>query len=168
MAATMTRARLALRADSAADLMSPNPVSVRARASLREAIALMTDRGIRAAPVIDEGGHPVGVVSQTDIVVHDRERPATLEPIAEFYHWSDLTNESGDRLPTNFLADDADRTTVGEVMSPAVFAVDLDTQPAVVVQRMLDLGVHRLFVRDAAGTLVGVISTTDILRHLGF
>lgn len=168
MATTMTRARLVLRADSAEDLMSPNPVSIRAGASLREAITLMTDRGIRAVPVIDDAGHPVGVISQTDIVVYDRERPARLEPVADFYHWADLANESDDRLPANFLVDEADRTTVEEVMSPAIFAVELDTPPAAVVQRMLDLRVHRLFVRDGAGTLVGVISTTDLLRHLGF
>jgi predicted transcriptional regulator len=31
---------------------------------------------------------------------------------------------------------------------------------------MLGLKVHRLFVVDAAGVLVGVISALDVLRHL--
>ena len=35
-----------------------------------------------------------------------------------------------------------------------------------VVSDMLGLHVHRLFVVDAAGVLVGVISTMDVLRHL--
>ena len=64
---------LTLRAKTAADLMTASVVSVRDAASLKEAIACFIDKGISAAPVIDEAGHPVGVLSQTDVVVHDRE-----------------------------------------------------------------------------------------------
>jgi CBS domain-containing protein len=36
-----------------------------------------------------------------------------------------------------------------------------------VVEDMLGLKVHRLFVVDGNGILVGVISALDVLRHLG-
>jgi CBS domain-containing protein len=65
--------RLILCAETAADLMVPNPVSIRAGATVKEAAAFLTDKGFSAAPVIDEAGRPVGVLSQSDIVVHDRE-----------------------------------------------------------------------------------------------
>jgi len=47
-----------------------------------------------------------------------------------------------------------------------VFSVTPDTPSRQVVEEMLRLLVHRLFVVDRAGVLVGVISTIDILRGL--
>src|SRR5947209_3051716 len=66
--------RLILCAETAADLMTPNPVSIRADATVTEAIALLADKGFSAAPVIDAAGQPVGVVSRTDILLHEREQ----------------------------------------------------------------------------------------------
>ena len=37
---------------------------------------------------------------------------------------------------------------------------------AQVIEQMLQLRVHRLFVIDAAGVLIGVVSMTDVLRRL--
>ena len=51
-------------------------------------------------------------------------------------------------------------------MTPAVFAVAPDTPIHRVVSDMVGLHVHRLFVVDEVGVLVGVISTMDVLRHL--
>src|SRR6516162_531082 len=64
---------LSLAAETAKDLMTSNPVSLRDAATIREAIAFLIDKNIGGAPVIDEAGRPVGVLSQHDIVVHDRE-----------------------------------------------------------------------------------------------
>jgi hypothetical protein len=44
-----TRHGLGLRAETAADLMTPNPISVEANAFVAEAVALLIDRGISAA-----------------------------------------------------------------------------------------------------------------------
>src|SRR5438270_1368925 len=64
----------------ARDLMTPNPVSIRGGATVPEVLAFLTDTGFSAAPVIDEAGRPVGVVSRTDVVVYER---ATAAPPAE-------------------------------------------------------------------------------------
>ena len=53
-----------------------------------------------------------------------------------------------------------------DVMTPAVFSVPPDTPAATVIRRLLALKVHRLFVVDEDGVLVGVISAADVLRHL--
>ena len=52
---------LMLHARTAADLMVPNPISLRAEAAVAEAIVLFTEKGITAAPVIDEAGRQLGV-----------------------------------------------------------------------------------------------------------
>jgi CBS domain-containing protein len=163
---TATLPRMTLQAETAADLMTPNPVSLRGDATLKEALALLTDRGFSAAPVIDRAGRPVGVLSRSDILVHDREQVDYLKPRPEFYDRSELTLHSGERLPAGFQVENAERTCVSEIMTPAVFAVDPDTPAARVVQQMLGLKVHRLFVVDENGVLVGVISALDVLRNL--
>ena len=53
-----------------------------------------------------------------------------------------------------------------DLMTPAVFSVTPDAAATEVIEHMLALNVHRLFVVDRAGVLVGVISVLDILRHL--
>ena len=65
-----------------------------------------------------------------------------------------------------FQVERVDRTQVRDIMTPTVFSVTLTTPAAKVVQEMLALKVHRLFVVDANQTLVGVVSTLDVLRSL--
>ena len=160
------RARIVLHADTAADLMTENPLSVRQDAGIQEAVAFLTDKGFSAAPVIDAAGRPVGVLSRADVVVHDREKVEYLAPAPEFYHRSDLTTPAGEKLPKGFQVQKADRTQVKDIMTPAVFAISPEAPAKKVVDEMLAMKVHRLFVVDQNGVLVGVISALDVLRHL--
>jgi len=123
----------------AAELMTPNPQSIQDGATLEEAIAFLTDRGFSAAPVIDETGRPVGVISRTDILIHEREKIA---------------------------APGREAVRVRDVMTPALFAVAPDAPAAKVADQMVALNVHRLFVVDHGGVLIGVITALDLLRHL--
>jgi CBS domain-containing protein len=138
------RTSLVLAGDTATDLMVPNPVSIRDTATLAEAVALLADRAIGAAPVVDEAGRPVGVVSQTDILIHEREQIG--KPT----------------VPSGPAPD----VLVRDLMTPAIFAVPPDHPAYRVVEELLRLRVHQLFVVDAGGVLIGVISTHDVLRHL--
>jgi CBS domain-containing protein len=157
--------RLTLCADTAAELMMPNPVSVRADATLREALALLVDRAFSAAPVIDEAGRPVGVLSRSDILVHAREEVRYARPV-DSYRQAELATSEGERLTSGFQVESVDRTQVRDAMTPGVFAVSPETSAAEVVRELLAFKVHRLFVVDTDGVLVGVISTFDVLRHL--
>jgi len=127
---------------TARDLMSANPVSIESTATVPEVLAFLTDTGFSAAPVIDEAGHPIGVVSRTDVVVYERSRtssPASLEEKA---------------------------IRARDLMTPAVFSVAPETPAADVIGQMVDLNVHRLFVQDRPGIIIGVISALDLLRQL--
>jgi CBS domain-containing protein len=150
--------RMTLAADTAADLMTPNPVSINATASVQEAIGLLTDRGFGATAVLGEAGRPAGVVSSSDVLVHQREqvrRARLQEPTAP------------DVPPRHRAACEVgDVTPVRDIMTPAVFTVTPTTPADQVVEQMLLLRVHHLFVVDDAGILVGVISPLDILRSL--
>ena len=153
--------RLTLAAVNAAQLMTPNPVSLEQDATIPEAVALLTDRGYSAAPVIDEAGRPVGVLSRTDILLHERE---TARKAA----FGAAEDEPLPRHPRHegFSIEVVDRTRVADVMTPAVFTVSVHGPAAGVVEQMLALGVHQMFVVDDDQLLVGVITALDVLRHL--
>ena len=129
--------------------------------SLRAAAHLLAGAQVSGAPVIDEAGHPIGVLSRADILVHDREqsRPGASD--------ADLGAAS---TSTRWLEDPSgatrEPTRVRDLMTPAVFSVALETPADKVIAEMLALKVHRLFVVDPSGVLVGVISTLDVLRRL--
>jgi CBS domain-containing protein len=159
---TMPRQHLTLTAETAADLMSLNPVSLRADATIREALALFTDRGFGAAPVIDEAGRPIGTISRTDLLIHEREQGRYPHTIDET-DW-DVLSTSSERM--GFSVEIVDPTPIRDLMTPVVFTVTLDTPAERVVEQMLALKVHNLFVVDDEITLVGVISALDVVRHL--
>jgi predicted transcriptional regulator len=118
----------------AEELMTANPLSVRAAVSAEEAATFLTERRISAAPVIDEAGRPIGVVSKSDLLIH--------------------------------RAKGGPETVASDLMTPAVFTAPRDAPAAGVVRDMVRLKVHRLFVVDEFGVLIGVISALDILRRL--
>src|SRR5207237_5413029 len=86
MTMTEPRARfLTLKARTAADLMTEHVISIPEFAPLHEAIAVLTDRGFSGAPVINEAGRPVGVISRSDILVHDRNDPVYAKRKPEYH-----------------------------------------------------------------------------------
>jgi len=133
-----SRRPLALKAKTAAELMSANPVSINQDAPLEEAVGFLSLRGFSAAPVIDDGGRPVGVISRSDIAAYTRASGGNLHPAC----------------------------LVKNVMSPVVYSLPPDAPAHRVVTDMVGLNVHRLFIVDATGVLIGVVSALDVLRHL--
>jgi CBS-domain-containing membrane protein len=156
---------LTLKAATAADLMTGNVVSIPEDAPLHEAIAVLTDRGFSGAPVINAAGRPVGVISQSDILVHDRNAATYAKRVPEFYTSSDLRSAIGEDVG-GFQVEAVDKTMVREVMTPVVFSIRPEAPARQVIEELLNLRVHRLFVIDHDGVLVGVICMSDILRRL--
>lgn len=126
-----------LSTSTAADLMRPNPVSVSETDTAEEAVAFLAERGFGAAPVIDEAGHPVGVLSGTDLLIHALGQGGAV---------------GGAR--------------VRDLMTPTVLCVPPETPAREAAAQLARLKVHQLYVVDNTGVLVGVLSTLDLLRHL--
>jgi CBS domain-containing protein len=160
---TKAAARLTLDADTAADLMTSNPISIRAEARVEDAITLLTDKGFSAAPVIDTAGRPVGVLSRADILAHDREA-AARGTASDYYQRAQLALAEGEGKAGT--VGEAGAFRVGDIMTPVVLSVRPDTPARRVVEDMVGYQVHRLFVVDDGGVLVGVISSLDVLKRL--
>ena len=85
---------------------------------------------------------------------------------ADYYDRDNLKTQAGERLRDGFQAENVDRTRVRDIMTPVVFCVTPQTPVAQVIEEMLALKVHRLFVVDRDRVLVGVISALDVLRRM--
>ena len=142
---------------TAAKVMTPNPKSINRHATVRDTAEILHEHGLHIAPVIDDAGRPIGVVSRTDLLDYWGRRRDRLTALAagELNAASALgSEEPGDEL------------TVPEIMTPVVFGVRTNAPIASVVEKMIALEVRCLFVTDADGVLVGTISVFEILRHL--
>jgi CBS domain-containing protein len=132
---TLTDAR---RAILACDVMTRNPLSINEAASIREAAAYLLAKRMSAAPVINEAGRALGVVSLSDVVRHAAE--------VDSFKTMDLP--------------------VRTIMNDEVLFVRPGTPIDNVIDDLLHCKIKRLFVADENDVLVGVISATDVLRFL--
>ncbi len=146
------------------DVMSTNVVTVDPNTSLRDVAAILIKHRFSGIPVVDEDGSVVGVVSEADILLKERE-PADVEEeglLHRFLHRGHATSDDP-KLTAR---------TAGEAMtSPAVV-----TRPDALVSHaaalMLDRRVNRLPVVDdgklsgpiTRGKLVGIVTRADLVR----
>ncbi|HEX8939182.1 MAG TPA: CBS domain-containing protein [Candidatus Limnocylindrales bacterium] len=125
---------------SVAQLMTRDPVVVRADASLKEAAALLEQYRISGLPVVDADGALAGVLSQTDLV-----RARATEHL-----WTSWPGLAVRHLMTQPALTIAASASLGEA-----------------ARLMEEHHVHRLVVvADDGRTPIGIISTTDLVRAM--
>jgi CBS domain-containing protein len=140
------------------DVMNPGVVCTRPDMSLRDVERLFTDRRITGAPVVGEDGHPVGVVSQHDLVASQADPPSAADS-GRFY-----TDVETYRDIARATIDPSD-LRVSQVMTPEVVSVARETPIAEAARLMRDRRVHRLLV-TRQGVLVGIVTSIDLLAAL--
>jgi len=64
------------------------------------------------------------------------------------------------------FGEDPEGRVVADAMTPVVLSMRPDSQIEEAIREMVFEGVHHLMVLDEIGRLRGVLSATDILRHL--
>jgi CBS domain-containing protein len=125
------------------DIMSQPVFSVRSTDPIEGAAALLADRRITAAPVIDGDGRLIGLVSEADLLT-DR---IPEDPTA---HLRPMVSHHRPRV-------------VAEVMTHNVVTAWLDEDISDVARTMLHRDVRSIPVLDG-GRLVGIVSRRDLLR----
>ena len=128
--------------------------------TIPEAVQLFLERQISGAPVVDDDGKLLGVISQTDVMRYQKRAPGKGEAVPSYYQ---LTN--GEPLVAELEREASDTTCVEAIMTPAAFTVEDDTPVDEVAQCMLREHVHRLIV-TRSGRLAGIVSTMDVIRGL--
>ena len=131
---------------TARDLMTANPTTVTARATLAEAWDLMREFKVRHLPVV-QNGVMVGILSDRDLAMLDVSR---------------LYTEEGADAVRRSLA-----RTVDDVMAVDVLHVEPETELSEVVAMLIDSKVGALpVVRPGTREVVGIVSYVDVLREV--
>ncbi|HET8786769.1 MAG TPA: CBS domain-containing protein [Candidatus Limnocylindrales bacterium] len=120
-----------------ADVMTIDPVVVRSDASIASAENLLSAYRISGLPVVDDGGHLVGVISKTDLVPDG-------SPGVEA-----VIRANGKCL------------RVGELMSSPPVTVAMTATLVEAARVMHEARVHRLVAVDERGRPIGVLSASD-------
>lgn len=131
------------------DIMSPIVFCVEETASLPEAAQALHRRSISGAPVINDRGEYVGIVSQTDINARLAEAAA----------------DNQDKPPSvdDCSRSDIETALVRQIMSANLLKVSADATLEELGESLLIAGVHRMLVVDG-GEVVGLVSTTDLIH----
>jgi CBS domain-containing protein len=144
----------------ARDVMTNKVVAARPDTPTREIARLLLENHISAVPVVDNGGAPIGMVSEGDLIGRsDSDRQARRE------WWLAMLAE-GEPLSPEFLAGlRREEQLAGDVMSRPVVTVGEDTDTAEIARLLQAYRIKRVPVlRD--GKIVGIISRENLLRAL--
>lgn len=153
------------------DVMTTEVFTLAANDTLQNAADLFVSRLISGAPVVDEAGKCVGVLSTHDITAAEDDVAREQVQLANaFYRHADLV------LPVSVyeqeLAAAEERLEpvlaqeVRNFMTTDVVAVGRFEPLSRVVQYMVDAQIHRVIVTNAHGVVCGLLSTTDIMAGL--
>jgi CBS-domain-containing membrane protein len=127
------------------EIMSRDLVSVRPDVDIGRVVSLMVGRHIGCLPVVNERGHPIGIITKYDLV----------EQIDAAMH----LEACGCPLPSDLRVQ-----TANDVMMPIALTLDEHATVAHVSAMMVSEETHHVLVVSDDGTLVGVVSSKDIVR----
>lgn len=133
------------------DYMTTDVVAVRPNDGFKEILRALADRGISGAPVVDETGGVIGVVSVADLLHKEAFKPFA-EELRQYF-----ASRSTYRAAEAKAAGD----TAAELMSVPAVTVTPDAPIARAARLMAKHGIKRLPVVVANGGLVGIISRAD-------
>jgi CBS domain-containing protein len=143
-----------LTALTAEDVMSRNLLVIPHRMSLRAAACMLSRADITGAPVVDETGRCVGVISAVDFLHFAQNgRPAMPRPahggISTAWQMVEM-----EQVPTEEVS--AYMTKDPVTASPTATVVEL-------AKIMMEAHIHRVIVVDAKMRPVGIVSSTDVV-----
>ena len=137
--------------------MTTKVLAVGPATSLETAARLFAQKRVSGAPVVEENGGVVGIVSLTDLVDPDRDRSEHHGDALYYSLHAGLADEHGDPTVSR-------QGTVADVMTPSVLSVHPQASIVEAGRMMVAMGVHRLLVVDDQRMLAGIVSVIDLVR----
>jgi CBS domain-containing protein len=124
----------------ATQIMTRDVICAREDLDLGALVDLIVGRHIGCIPIIDDRGHPLGMVTKLDLVEQQ------------------LAGRASDPPPPSIVA--------SHVMMPVALTLDEHASVAQAAAMMAIEGVHHVPIVADSGCLIGVVSTMDIVRWL--
>lgn len=136
---------------TAADVMVRDVVTVGPETPIDEVVEIFQLSNINGAPVVDAGGHLIGIITEDDLVFGQmglsEEELASLRP---------SRGEPQERFA-------AGPRRVGEIMTSSPISAEEETPVEELCRLMWGLKIHRVPIVNK-GKVTGIVSTLDICR----
>lgn len=157
----------------ASRVMSSPAVSIPRGLPVKQAVRILLEKRLSGAPVVDESGRGIGVLTLRDIARYAKWH-LECEDAAEDERDLQIARELDRRVRLEprqarrrgMKVDRMDRASVEQIMTPRLAFVPEDAPIRDVIRTFGELGVHRVFVCGRDESLIGVVSTIDVVRHL--
>jgi len=115
-------------------------------------VRLIQENRVSAIPIVDPNGIPVGIVSETDLLLKERRHEFETEP--DLLH---LRRRQRERAK-------ADGQVASDLMTTPPITVTSTTDLKLAARLMQVRNVRRLIVVDERGRIAGVVSRSDLLQ----
>jgi CBS domain-containing protein len=152
-------------ATAARDVMQTRIVTVSPDDPLRTVQRVFVEEGIHGAPVLDEEGRVLGVITSMDLLraAAEEGEVAPAEP-SYFRYDLDLHGFDWSRAPED-LRERLPDAVASDVMTTEILAVGPETSVAGVARTLREHAVHRVLVIED-GELRGIVSAKDLVALL--
>lgn len=142
----------------AKDVMTKDPVCASPSTRIRELARLFEEHEISGAPVVDQEGKVIGIVTKTDLIRRCSEGTDELPPAYLF----EILGEQGEEEDVSEVIPEP-LVCVEDFMTEDPLMVASDTPAATVARLMYERGVHRVIVSDDETFPIGIITSMDLL-----
>lgn len=140
---------------SCADIMSRSIVTVTFATELEEAWKLLRAHKVKALPVVDNFGRPIGIVT-----------------VADYLRQLDDTTAAGLALRLQGLlrrtpGDTSEKAeVVGQIMTENIYTARADTPISELVHQLSENNLHHIPVLDSERRVIGMVTQSDLIAAL--
>lgn len=144
----------------ARDIMTADVATVTPETTVEELARLLMEKGISGAPVVDDTGRLMGIVTEHDLI--KKERRLHIPTVVQIFD-AFIYLESSKRFEEDLKKMVAKK--VADIYTRDVVTVDEDSTITEIATIMTDKDIHLLPVMKG-GEMVGIVGKKDILKAM--
>jgi len=141
-----------LRHRTVADVMTTRVHVATPSTPFKVLVRLIEENRISAVPIVDSQAMPIGIVSESDLLLKERRSELELEN-SPLHLWRRRHERAK-----------AQGVVASDLMTSPVVTVRVDTPIGMAARVMQERNVRRLVVVDARGRIAGIVSRSDLLQ----
>jgi CBS domain-containing protein len=135
-----------------ADVMTAAPIAVSGATQFKAIAELLASGPFAAVPVVDESGHAVGIVTESDLLLKEGHPGA-----ADDHHILEGRRWRREREKAAGLC-------AGDIMTTPVHTIRADASVAEAARLLHDRRINQLPVVDKDNLLIGIVTRGDLLK----
>jgi CBS domain-containing protein len=149
-------------ASTVREIMNPGPPTVGPDATVEDVVRILSEQDASAVLVVNEGGRPIGIITEADLVIADEEGDLHIPHYIELFGgivFLEPLRRFEQKLKKAVAA------TAGDLMAQDPVTVDADGSARDAAKVIVERHHNHLPVVEH-GRLVGLVTRADVLRAL--